>query len=78
MRDAQKMYFKYRTNERLQEALQLEKEIDQEILRVSLALSQKESEELFNKLNTAGTAEIKACGDMTGGYSGQPTKPRNL
>src|SRR5574344_1268453 len=32
----------------------------------------------FNKLNTAGTAEIKACGDMTGGCSGQPTKPRNL
>ena len=32
----------------------------------------------FNKLNTAGTAEIKACGDMAGGYSGQPTKPRNL
>ena len=32
----------------------------------------------FNKLNTAGTAEIQACGDMTGGYSGQPTKPRNL
>ena len=33
---------------------------------------------VFNKLNTAGTAEIKACGDMAGGYSGQPTKPRNL
>lgn len=32
----------------------------------------------FNKLNTAGTAEIQACGDMTGGCSGQPTKPRNL
>lgn len=32
----------------------------------------------FNKLNTAGTAEIKACGDMTGDCSGQPTKPRNL
>lgn len=32
----------------------------------------------FNKLNTAGTAEIQACGDMTGGYSSQPTKPRNL
>lgn len=32
----------------------------------------------FNKLNTAGTAEIQACGDMAGGYSGQPTKPRNL
>ena len=32
----------------------------------------------FNKLSTAGTAEIKACGDMTGGCSGQPTKPRNL
>ena len=32
----------------------------------------------FNKLNTAGTAEIQACGDMDGGYSGQPTKPRNL
>lgn len=32
----------------------------------------------FNKLNTAGTAEIKACGDMAGGCSGQPTKPRNL
>jgi putative transposase len=32
----------------------------------------------FNKLNTAGTAGIKACGDMTGGCSGQPTKPRNL
>ena len=27
----------------------------------------------FNKLNTAGTAEIKACGDMTGGCSGQPS-----
>ena len=49
MRDAQKMYFKHRTNERLQEALQLEKEIDQEILRVNLALSPKESEELFNQ-----------------------------
>ena len=49
MRDAQKNYFKYRTSERLQEALQLEKEIDQEILRVNLALSQKESEELFNQ-----------------------------
>lgn len=32
----------------------------------------------LNKLNTAGTAEIKACGDMAGGCSGQPTKPRNL
>ena len=32
----------------------------------------------FNKLNTAGTAEIQACGDMAEGYSGQPTKPRNL
>ena len=32
----------------------------------------------LNKLNTAGTAEIKACGDMAGGYSGQPTNPRNL
>lgn len=32
----------------------------------------------FNKLNTAGTVEIQACGDMAGGYSGQPTKPRNL
>jgi hypothetical protein len=49
MRDAQKMYFKYRSDERLQEALRLEKEIDQEILRVNLALSQKESEELFNQ-----------------------------
>lgn len=29
-------------------------------------------------LNTAGTAEIQACGDMAGGYYGQPTKPRNL
>lgn len=49
MRDAQKMYFKYRSDERLQEALRLEKEIDQEILRVNLALSQKESEELSNQ-----------------------------
>lgn len=49
MRDAQKMYFKYRSNDNLQTALQLEKEIDQEILRVTLALSQKESEELFNQ-----------------------------
>lgn len=32
----------------------------------------------LNKLNTAGTAEIQACGDMAGGCSGQPTKPRNL
>lgn len=32
----------------------------------------------INKLNTAGTAEIQACGDMAGGYSGEPTKPRNL
>lgn len=32
----------------------------------------------FNKLNTTGTVEIQACGDMAGGYSGQPTKPRNL
>ena len=36
------------------------------------------TDEEFNKLNTAGTAEIQACGDMTGGCSGQPTKPRNL
>lgn len=32
----------------------------------------------LNKLNTAGTAEIQACGDMAGGCSGQPTKPQNL
>ena len=32
----------------------------------------------LNKLNTAGTAEIQACGDMAGGCSGQPTKHRNL
>ena len=32
----------------------------------------------LNKLNTAGTAEIQACGDMAGGCSGQPTKPRNI
>ena len=49
MRDAQKNYFKYRTNERLQEALQLEKEIDQEILRVKLSLSQQELNDLFNQ-----------------------------
>ena len=49
MRDAQKNYFKYRSNDNLQTALQLEKEIDQEILRVTLSLSPKESEELFNQ-----------------------------
>ena len=32
----------------------------------------------FNKLNTAGTAEIQACGDMAFGYSSQPTKPLSI
>ena len=49
MRDAQKMYFKYRSDERLQEALRLEKEIDKEILRVKLSLSQQEINDLFNQ-----------------------------
>ena len=54
MRDAQRQYYKHRAQddvkkELLQKALRLEKEIDQEILRVNLALSQKESEELFNQ-----------------------------
>ena len=49
MRDAQKMYFKYRTNERLQTALQLEQDIDKEILRVKLSLSQQEINDLFNQ-----------------------------
>ena len=49
MRDAQKMYFKYRSDERLQEALQLEQDIDKEILRVKLSLSQQEINDLFNQ-----------------------------
>ena len=49
MRDAQKMYFKYRSDERLQKALQLEQDIDKEILRVKLSLSQQEINDLFNQ-----------------------------
>ena len=49
MRDAQKMYFKHRTNDNLQTALQLEQDIDKEILRVKLSLSQQEINDLFNQ-----------------------------
>ena len=49
MRDAQRQYFKHRTNDNLQTALQLEQDIDKEILRVKLSLSQQEWNDLFNQ-----------------------------
>ena len=49
MRDAQRDYFKHRNNENLQKALQLEQDIDKEILRVKLSLSQQEINDLFNQ-----------------------------
>ena len=49
MRDAQRQYFKHRTNDNLQTALQLEQNIDKEILRVKLSLSQQELNDLFNQ-----------------------------
>lgn len=49
MRDAQRQYFKHRTNDNLQTALQLEQDIDKEILRVKLSLSQQELNDLFNQ-----------------------------
>ena len=49
MRDAQRQYFKHRTNDNLQTALQLEQDIDNEILRVKLSLSQQEINDLFNQ-----------------------------
>ena len=50
MRDAQRQYFKHRTNDNLQTALQLEQDIDKEILRVKLSLSQQELNDLFMKI----------------------------
>ena len=49
MRDAQRQYFKHRTYDNLQTALQLEQDIDKEILRVKLSLSQQELNDLFNQ-----------------------------
>ena len=49
MRDAQRQYFNHRTNDNLQTALQLEQDIDKEILRVKLSLSQQELNDLFNQ-----------------------------
>lgn len=49
MRDAQRQYYKHRTNDNLQTALQLEQDIDKEILRVKLSLSQQELNDLFNQ-----------------------------
>lgn len=49
MRDAQRQYYKHRTNDNLQTALQLEQDIDKEILRVKLSLSQQEINDLFNQ-----------------------------
>lgn len=49
MRDAQRQYFKHRTNDNLQTALQLEQDIDKEILRVKLSLSQQEINDMFNQ-----------------------------
>ena len=49
MRDAQRQYFKHRTNDNLQTALQLEQDIDKERLRVKLSLSQQEINDLFNQ-----------------------------
>jgi hypothetical protein len=49
MRDAQRQYFKHRTKDNLQTALQLEQDIDKEILRVKLSLSQQELNDMFNQ-----------------------------
>lgn len=49
MREAQRQYYKHRTNDNLQTALQLEQDIDKEILRVKLSLSQQELNDLFNQ-----------------------------
>ena len=47
MRDAQKMYFKYRSDERLQEAFRLQQEVDNDILKEKMSLSQQELNEMF-------------------------------
>ena len=47
MRDAQKMYFKYRSDERLQEAFRLQEEVDNDILKEKMSLSQQELNEMF-------------------------------
>lgn len=47
MRDAQKMYFKYRSDERLQEAFRLQQEVDNDILQEKMSLSQQELNEMF-------------------------------
>ena len=47
MRDAQKMYFKYRSDERLQEAFRLQEEVDNDILQEKMSLSQQELNEMF-------------------------------
>lgn len=48
MRDAQKMYFKYRSDERLQEAFRLQQEVDNDILKEKMSLSQQELNEMFS------------------------------
>lgn len=48
MRDAQKMYFKYRSDERLQEAFRLQQEVDNDILQEKMSLSQQELNEMFS------------------------------
>lgn len=48
MRDAQKMYFKYRSDERLQEAFRLQQEVDNDILQEMMSLSQQELNEMFS------------------------------
>lgn len=48
MRDAQKMYFKYRSDERLQEAFRLQEEVDNDILKEKMSLSQQELNEMFS------------------------------
>lgn len=49
MRDAQKEYFKYRTNSALEKSKRLEAEIDNEIKRVIQIKSEKQQLNLFNK-----------------------------
>ena len=48
MRDAQKMYFKYRSDERLQEAFRLQQGVDNDILQEKMSLSQQELNEMFS------------------------------
>ena len=48
MRDDQKMYFKYRSDERLQEAFRLQQEVDNDILQEKMSLSQQELNEMFS------------------------------